>query len=175
MEAERALKEAIFPHLIESVRQNWLTNLPRLFPENKRSNSIAACDSLCTLHVASPAFIEICSMEWPEWKGSTLPKCVQESVQRGELKFVGEKIIVGMSQMNDLLLLRARPKLAADELSLRELEVAQKFSAGSDYKTIAQELSVSPSTIKGHLNKIYTKLGINEKASLVAEIRRMTH
>jgi DNA-binding CsgD family transcriptional regulator len=36
-------------------------------------------------------------------------------------------------------------------------------------------LSVSPSTIKGHLSRIYTKLDINEKASLAAEIRRMTH
>lgn len=176
-ETERALKEVIFPHLIEAAQKNWVANLHQLFPENQRSNfnSVATCDSLGILQIAMPAFIEICRLEWPEWRGPELPHAVHESMRSGALKFVGEEIVVCMSQLNDLLLLRARPKLAADELSLRELEVAQKFAAGADYKTIAQELCVSPSTIKGHLNKIYTKLGINEKASLVAEIRRMTH
>lgn len=80
-----------------------------------------------------------------------------------------------MSEHDDLLLLRVRPKLAADDLSMRELEVAQRFSAGENHKTIAQQLSVSPSTVRGHLTNIYNKLNINGKASLVAEIQRMTH
>jgi len=83
--------------------------------------------------------------------------------------------VISMSLQGDLLLLRARPKLAADELTTRELEVAHRFASGSNYKTIAQQLSVSPSTVRGHLTRIYSKLNISEKASLVAEIRRMTH
>ena len=100
----------------------------------------------------------------------TAPSC---TFDQGFLSFGVN--LVSISLQGNLWLLRARPKLAADELSVRELEVALKFSSGSDYKTIAQELSVSPSTIKGHLNKIYNKLGINEKASLAVEIRRITH
>ena len=63
----------------------------------------------------------------------------------------------------------------ADDLSSRELEVAQSYADGEDYKTIAQNLSISPSTVKVHLNKIFLKLAINEKASLVAKLRQMTH
>lgn len=176
-EVERALKEVIFPHLIEAVRKNWLANLPHLFPGNLRSsiNSIATSDSVGILQIVMPDFIEICRLEWPKWIGPNLPDCVSHNIQNGELKFVGAKITISLSKIDDLFLIRARPKIAADELSARELEVAQRFASGSDYKTIAQELSVSPSTIRGHLTKIYTKLGINEKASLVAEIRRMTH
>lgn len=176
-EVERALKEVIFPHFIEAVQKNWLANLPRLFPENQRGNfnSVATCDSLGILQVAMPEFIETCRLEWPDWKGPMLPNATNEKLQSASMKYVGKNIVLSVCNLGQLLLLRARPKLAADELSLRELEVAQMFALGEDYKTIAQGLCVSPSTIKGHLNKIYTKLGINEKASLVAEIRRMTH
>ena len=176
-EIERALTEVIFSHLFEAVNKNWLANLPQLFPGNQCNNlsSIATCNSCGILQFALPAFIATCRHEWPKWMGPTLPEVVKLSMQNGSLKFIGRKIVISMSHLNDLFLLRARPKLAADELSLRELEVALKFASGSDYKTIALELSVSPSTIKGHLNKIYTKLEINEKASLVTEIRRITH
>lgn len=176
-EVERALKEVIFPHLIEALRKNWVANLPLLFPGNQRStyNSIASCDAFGVLQVSLPTFIETCRNEWPAWHGPTLPQALRSSIEKGELKFTGEKIVVNLSKLDDVVLLRMRPKLAADELSPRELEVAQRFSSGEDYKTIAQKLSLSPSTIKGHLNKIYLKLDINEKASLVAEIRRMTY
>lgn len=176
-ENERILKEEIFPHLIEATRANWLTNLPHMLSANQRStfNSIAACDSVGILHVAMPSFMDTCRIEWPEWKGPTLPNDVREVMQKGGLKFVGKKIVVSMCNLDDLLLIRARPLISADKLSARELEVAQHFATGSDYKTIAQDLSISPATIKVHLNNIYIKLGINEKASLIAEIRRMTH
>ncbi|MCX7192913.1 MAG: LuxR C-terminal-related transcriptional regulator [Proteobacteria bacterium] len=176
-EAERALKEVIFPHLIDAVRQNWINNLPYLFPGNQRSNfnTIATCDSLGILQIAVPSFIEICRLEWPKWTGPTLPNCVSHNLQNGELKFVGAKIAVCLSKIGDIFLVRARPKIAADELSERELEVAQMYASGDDYKTIAQVLLVSPSTIRVHLSRIYTKLNINDKTSLTAEIRRMTH
>lgn len=176
-EAERSLKEILFPHLIESVRANWLTNLPHMLSENQRStfNSIAACDGLGILHVAMPSFMETCRTEWESWKGPTLPKEVIDVMKKGGLKYVGKNIVVSLCRLDDLLLIRARPIIAADKLSPRELEVAQHFAAGSDYKTIAQDLSISPATIKVHLNNIYIKLEINEKASLVAEIRRLTH
>ena len=176
-EVERALKEILFPHLIEAVRKNWLSNLPHLFPGNQRRNlnAIATCDSQGILQLAIPSFIEICRLEWPEWIGPILPDCVSQTIHNGELTFVGARIAICLSELDDIFLIRARPKIAADELSTRELEVAQMFARGDDYKSIAQTLLVSPSTIRGHLSKIYTKLGVKEKASLTAEIRRMTH
>ena len=176
-EEERSCKEVLFPHLIAGVQANWLTNLPHLLSANQRStfNSIAACDSFGILRVAIPSFVKTCRMEWPGWKGPSLPECVQESLRSGTLKFVGKHIVVSMFYLDDLLLLRARPIMPADDLSPRELEVAQRFAGGIDYKSIAQELSISPSTIKAHLSKIYTKLDINDKASLGEKLRQLTH
>jgi DNA-binding CsgD family transcriptional regulator len=176
-EKDRSFKEVLFPHLIAAVQTNWLTNLPHLLSANQRStfNSIAACDTYGVLRLAMPSFVETCRKEWPEWKGPRLPECVQESMRDGALKFAGKHIVVSMFPLDDLLLLRARPITAADDLSPRELEVAQRFAAGVDYKTIAQELTIAPSTVKVYLNKIYTKLDIHEKSSLAAKLRQMTH
>lgn len=173
---ERALKEILFQHLVEAARVNWLTNLPNMFSAYQRSsfNALAACDNSGLLHVAMPSFVEICREEWPSWKGPFLPQEVLDTAGKSQ-SYIGESIVIGIFKINELILLRARARVDADKLSPRELDVAQRFAAGADYKTIAQELTISPSTIKVHLNKIYTKLDINEKASLVAKLGQMTH
>jgi DNA-binding CsgD family transcriptional regulator len=175
-EQERALKEILFQHLVEAARINWLTNLPNMFSAYQRSsfNALAACDNAGLLHVAMPSFVEICRKEWSSWKGPFLPQEILETVRENQ-NYIGQSIVISIFKIKELTLLRARIKVPADKLSPRELEIAQQFAAGVDYKTIAQELTISPSTVKVHLNKIYTKLGINEKASLVAKLMQMTH
>ena len=176
-EEDRALKEALFPHIIEAVRINWLNNLSKLFHTNRKStiNAIAACDAMGFLLVVIPSFTEVCRMEWPDWQGPTLPNGIFNKLQSTANQFIGVHIVITKLRVGEIALLHVRQKIMADELSIRELEVAQRYAAGEDYKTIAQELAVSPSTIKGHLIKIYAKLGIKEKTGLVAEMQRMTH
>jgi DNA-binding CsgD family transcriptional regulator len=52
------------------------------------------------------------------------------------------------------------------KLSTRERQVAERYARGESYKTIAEALFVSPSTVRSHLNKIYEKLGVHNKAEL---------
>lgn len=175
-EVERALKEALFPHLVLIAQANLLVNLPHL-PSAQQPipfNSTAVCDNRGVLQVAMPSLVESLRMEWPSWKGPVLPECILESLRQGAPRFNGKHIAVCLSQLEELLLVRARPLIAADQLSERELEVAHRYAAGEDYKTIAQMLSISPSTIKVHLNKIYTKLDIKEKTALVSKLRQLT-
>ena len=84
-EADRSLKEALFPHLVAASQSNLLTNLPHLFTANQQSafNAIAVCDTFGTLRVAMPSFVETCRLEWPGWKGPTLPDCVREAMRGG--------------------------------------------------------------------------------------------
>lgn len=176
-ENDRLLKEELDQHLIEAVRTNWLTNLPHLFSPKQRSSfsSIAACDAAGSLQVAMPSFVDSCRREWPTWKGPYLPSDVIDKLREGSQKYVGNEIAVSMRPLGDIIVLRARSKVPADELTLRELEVAQHFSDGSDYKTIAQSLALSPSTIRTHLNNIYVKLSIDNKANLVSELGKLGH
>ena len=43
------------------------------------------------------------------------------------------------------------------ELSLREIEVLNQLSKGMDYKQIAENLIISPSTVRKHIENIYGK------------------
>lgn len=172
-EQERALKEILFQHLIEAARINWLTNLPHMFSAHQRSsfNALAACDSSGLLHVAMPSFVEACRMEWPLWKGPSLP---QEILDMPNQNYIGQSIVISILRANELTLLRARAKMPADKLSSRELEIARRISAGEDYKTIAINLDISPATVKTHTNNIYSKLEINDKATLGVELARLS-
>lgn len=52
-------------------------------------------------------------------------------------------------------------------LSDRELEILQKLVEGKDYKKIADELFLSPYTIRTHITNIYKKIHVNNKAQAV--------
>lgn len=173
-ERERALKEILFQHLIEAARTNWLTNLPHMFSPRQRSsfNALAACDNSGLLHVAMPSFVEVCRMEWPLWKGPSLPQEILDTMPNQN--YIGQSIVISILRTNELTLLRARAKIPADKLSSRELEIAQHISAGEDYKTIAINLGISPTTVKTHTSNIYEKLGINDKATLGVELSKLS-
>jgi len=53
-------------------------------------------------------------------------------------------------------------------LSKRESEILQKVAYGSTTKQVARELGISPHTVKTHLERIFEKLGANDRAQAVA-------
>lgn len=68
---------------------------------------------------------------------------------------------------------RRRGELAAPLLSAREIEVLQHGAAGLTARMTAERLMVSAATIRGHLENIYPKLGVCDKASAVATALRL--
>jgi len=53
-------------------------------------------------------------------------------------------------------------------LTEREREVLQLLATGLTYGKIAQELGVSPETIKMHLKKVYRKLNAANKVEAIS-------
>lgn len=53
------------------------------------------------------------------------------------------------------------------DLSEREIEVLEKLKLGKDYKEIATELFISPSTVRKHIENIYLKLQVHNKMQAV--------
>ena len=53
-------------------------------------------------------------------------------------------------------------------LSKREREILQKVADGSTTKLVASALGISPHTVKTHLERIFEKLGANDRAQAVA-------
>jgi DNA-binding CsgD family transcriptional regulator len=74
---------------------------------------------------------------------------------RGELLAAGEKV-------------RKRTVATRDELTSQERQIAQLASAGLTNPEIGTRLFISPTTVKYHLRKVFTKLEINTRHELAA-------
>jgi hypothetical protein len=55
----------------------------------------------------------------------------------------------------------------SEQLTARETEVVRLVARGMANKVIAQQLSISPRTVEGHLNRVFDKLGIVSRTELV--------
>jgi len=53
-------------------------------------------------------------------------------------------------------------------LSKREREILQKVADGATTRQVATDLGISPHTVKTHLERIFEKLGANDRAQAVA-------
>jgi len=57
-------------------------------------------------------------------------------------------------------------------LSRREAEILQKVANGATTTVVAEELGISPFTVKTHLERIFEKLGVSSRAEAVATAMR---
>jgi len=61
---------------------------------------------------------------------------------------------------------------SAGALTARELEVLQRLAFGDTNQDIAEALSISPDTVKTHLERVFHKLGTADRTASVAEALR---
>ena len=62
---------------------------------------------------------------------------------------------------------------AALGISARELEVLQALAAGRSNKEIAQQLDVSPNTVKTHVARLFEKLGAKRRTDAINKAREL--
>lgn len=65
-------------------------------------------------------------------------------------------------------LARRRDELGYKPLTNRELEILRLAAEGNGGPGIAEELVISPGTVKTHFENIYAKLGVSDRSSAVA-------
>jgi DNA-binding NarL/FixJ family response regulator len=68
---------------------------------------------------------------------------------------------------------RFMPKDEGTPLSAREVQILQHIASGSSTKQVARDLGISANTVKTHLERIFDKLGANDRAQAVAIALRM--
>lgn len=68
--------------------------------------------------------------------------------------------------------IRRRAEPSGPTLSAREREVLKHIAEGASIPMIAKELFLAPSTIKTHVQRLYEKLGVGDRAAAVAEAMR---
>ncbi len=60
-----------------------------------------------------------------------------------------------------------------NSFSERENQIIDYLSQGATYKTIAEKLFVTPSTINFHIQNIYLKLNVNSKSEALSKLREL--
>ena len=80
--------------------------------------------------------------------------------------------LTGMGHELGHFFARRRGELAPHKLTVRERQILQLAAQGMSGKTIAQQLSLSPSTVKSHFENIYAKWDVSDRASAVAKALR---
>jgi len=70
------------------------------------------------------------------------------------------------------LVSEVRRRKEGPALSDRESEVLDGIARGRSVPTIAEDLFLAPSTVKTHVQRLYEKLGVTDRAAAVAEAMR---
>lgn len=68
--------------------------------------------------------------------------------------------------------IRRRAESDGPTLSPREREVLSLIASGVSIPAMAKQLFLAPSTVKTHVQRLYEKLGVNDRGSAVAEAMR---
>jgi two-component system nitrate/nitrite response regulator NarL len=84
----------------------------------------------------------------------------------------GETVLAPEAQAGLAAEVRLRAAPTGPALSPREREVLAMVAQGDSAPDIAATLHLSAATIKGHLQSLYEKLGVSDRAAAVAEAMR---
>jgi two-component system, NarL family, response regulator DegU len=91
-----------------------------------------------------------------------------ELIQAGKLALEGKAVIhptLTRAFIEEAQYVDSRPETP---LSRRESEILQMVAYGATTKEVAHKLGISPHTVKTHLERIFEKLGANDRAQAVA-------
>ena len=84
----------------------------------------------------------------------------------------GETVLSQTIEGDVLQQIRIRAEDTSTALTDREQQVLRLVAAGHSGPDIAEELFIEASTVKTHLQHVYEKLGVSERAAAVAEAMR---
>ena len=167
-ESERAAKERLTPHLVEALTANRLLRLLELRGEAAPyAYAVAICDAHGLIEFAGRDFVDLLRAEWPAWVGPRLPDTVRLSAD-SPTRQVLQTITVRGEPAGHAVCVRVRARQPVDDLSARETEIARLSALGRSNKEIAQTLSLSPFTVRNHLESVYRKLGVAKRSELGA-------
>ncbi|MGE0800216.1 MAG: response regulator transcription factor [Lautropia sp.] len=169
-EVDRQIIERVTPHLIEANRISRLVSLQgekfAVSPLDPiRPWALASNDDGCLLEV-NASFVALAKREWPDWRSAVLPTALRRQFRQCE-PYVGDAIIVNVSNVDGFRLLVARPRKTADRLGNRESEVLKRYASGQSHREIANALGTSPATVRNQLARIYRKFGVHNKIELI--------
>jgi DNA-binding CsgD family transcriptional regulator len=72
-----------------------------------------------------------------------------------------------VKQPNEVDVVPGQPTPAVEALSRREVSIVERIGQGHSNKEIARLLGIAPETVKSHVKRIFSKLGVERRAQVV--------
>ena len=156
--ADVELKNIITQHLFLAARHNDQRQLTTC------EGPVALLDAKGLVHASTPVFRDLVAQEWGRPAAKRLPDAVNERLWcEGEYRSAFLSLSTEPSGSRLLVRIRYKPP---QPLSPREMEIAIAYAHGQSYKEVAQDLGLSPTTVRSHLSRAYQKLSIRDKGAL---------
>jgi two-component system, NarL family, response regulator len=96
-----------------------------------------------------------------------------KDLSREELLEAVRAVHAGQHRIPGPVAARLAERIAGSELTPRETAVLRLMAAGESNRQIAEALAISESGVKGHVNNIFSKLGVSDRTQAVtAALRR---
>lgn len=158
-ERERRIKGLITRHLFLAARHNDEFALS----QHDEQGGVAIVDWLGRVHQSGRQFGDLVAQEWGGGARRQLPLGLEHF---GRGSYTGRQIHLSFLPLGDRFIVRAERCSPLERLSPRERDIARGYARGYSYKQVGRDLGISPNTVRNHLQSIYRKLKIRDKAEL---------
>ncbi|CAN7488643.1 LuxR C-terminal-related transcriptional regulator [Massilia sp. LjRoot122] len=159
-----ALADLMLPHLIQARQVN-----ERLTAHSAQAPATSVISDLSgKVYFAHYDAISLLQEEWPQWSPPLLPDELVAALRSDRTQsYLGRRLAIRARVEGSVLNLSvARRVSAASTLTPAELRSATLAARGLQYKEIAKQLGLSPSTVRNQLSSAYRKLDVANKTSL---------
>jgi DNA-binding NarL/FixJ family response regulator len=95
-----------------------------------------------------------------------------KDAEREDLLDCIRRVYSGETCIPPALVAKLAAGMSTESLTARELDVVKMLAAGKSNKEIALRLSITETTVKSHLRKIFTKLGVLSRTEAVTVASR---
>lgn len=164
-ESERAVKEALVPHLMRAWEANW-DAAPA--PDGAPPAALLSADG--DVIAADARFTAQLRAAWPGWCGKRLAlRDGGFDGPRAATARVAITVVPGGAPGTRRVLLRPNRN---GTLTAREHAVAAHYANGLSYKEIAKALGITPDTVRSYIKACYTKLEVRNKVQLQQALAR---
>ena len=160
------LAETLAPHLFLAMRINT-SRFMRAAAFDELRSAVLVANQFGVINAFDERCIQWLVKEWPQWEPPLLPRPLLEAfASAGQAGYHGRSLDASCALSGSVLVIRVRPLNLVPRLTAAQARVAQRLRYGRSYKEVANELGLSPATVRNHAHAAYSKLGVRSKAEL---------
>jgi DNA-binding CsgD family transcriptional regulator len=173
---DAAVFEILAPHLMQAYstsRRLLLASLGGGGDPRLTTRTVAMVDRAGVVHDAHSSFQATLRGEWEDWDGHRVPEPLRQLLARRKdvpFRYKGSRIAAYVVPVGDLYMLVARPLHPIDALTEREIEVAKPYAMGKNFREVAEQVGVSPATVRSHIRNVFAKIDVRNKTELAAKL-----